>query len=157
MESGTGGVPETGTPLERMPSSAESESAFSTTTEAESEMTDAADYEEGQSITPRQTYFLSYATDCLSAYDLVKKRSLAGIRALDDVSGNPRCNSFGRVYCNEVAPRELMGLQEAKAQRACSELSRARLSGTLPAQVQSSLLLPGVACAPASLPRSPLQ
>eukprot|EP00752_Nemacystus_decipiens_P007524 g6724.t1 len=85
MESGGGGVPETDTPLERMPSSAESESAFSTTTEAESEMTDAADYEEGQSVTPRQTYFLSYATDCLSAYDLVKKRSLAGIRALDDL------------------------------------------------------------------------
>lgn len=89
MESGSGGVPETVLPLERLPSSAESESAFSTATEAESEMTDAADYEEGQSITPRQTYFLSYATDCLSAYDLVKKRSLAGVRALDDVSDNP--------------------------------------------------------------------
>lgn len=86
MESGGRGVPESGTPLERMPSSAESESAFSTATEAESEMTEAGDYEEGQSVTPRQTYFLSYATDCLSAYDLVKKRSLAGIRALDDVS-----------------------------------------------------------------------
>lgn len=89
MESGGAGVPEMemGVPLERMPSSAESESAFSTATEAESEMTDAADYEEGQSTTPRQTYFLSYATDCLSAFDLVKKRSLTGIRALDDVSG----------------------------------------------------------------------
>lgn len=85
MESGGGGAPEMGVPLERMPSSAESESAFSTATEAESEMTDGG-WEEGQSITPRQTYFLSYATDCLSAYELVKKRNLSGIRALDDVS-----------------------------------------------------------------------
>lgn len=89
MASGGGGAPEMGVPVERMPSSAESESAFSTATEAESEMTDGADYEEGQSITPRQTYFLSYATDCLSAYELVKKRSSAGVRALDDVSGDP--------------------------------------------------------------------
>lgn len=72
-------------PLERLPSSAESDSAFSTATEAESEMTDR-DYEDGQSITPRQTYFLCYATDCLSAYESIKKRSLSGVRALDDVS-----------------------------------------------------------------------
>lgn len=93
MESGGDGLPERCSPLERMPSSTESESAFSTATEAESQMTD---YEEGQSITPRQTYFLSYATDCLSAYELVKKRSLAGIRALDDVSSNPRVSLVRR-------------------------------------------------------------
>lgn len=84
MESGDGEAA-LRAPLERMPSSTESDSAFSTATEAESEMTDR-DYEEGQSITPRQTYFLSYATDCLSAYESIKKRSLSGVRALDDVS-----------------------------------------------------------------------
>lgn len=88
MESGGGGLPEMAAPLERMPSSTESESAFSVATEAESEMTDGADYEEGQSVTPRQTYFLCYATDCLSAYELIKKRSLSGLRALDDVSAS---------------------------------------------------------------------
>ena len=86
MESGGGGLPEKGAPLKRMASSTESESAFSTATEAESEMTGGADYEEGQSVTPRQTYFLCYATDCLSAYESIKKRSLSGLRALDDVS-----------------------------------------------------------------------
>lgn len=68
--------------LERMPSSAESESAFSAATEAESEMTDGG-FEDADI---RTEYFLSYPTDCLSAYELIKKRSLHGVRALDDVS-----------------------------------------------------------------------
>ncbi|CAM9281852.1 unnamed protein product [Ectocarpus sp. 6 AP-2014] len=68
-------------PLERMPSSAESESAFSAATEAESEMTDGG-FEDADI---RTEYFLSYPTDCLSAYELIKKRSLHGVRALDDL------------------------------------------------------------------------
>lgn len=79
MESSVGGLPGPSVSLDRLPSFAESESTFSTVTDAESEITEA-------SITPRQTYFLCYATDCLSAYELIKKRSQSGVRALDDVS-----------------------------------------------------------------------
>lgn len=79
----------TGRPdIERMPSSAGSDtSVFSNATEAESEMTEEGDFfnEEG-SMTPRQTYFMCYATDLLSAYELIKRRSLSGVRAIDDVS-----------------------------------------------------------------------
>lgn len=70
--------------IERMPSSAESDGAFSIATEAESEVTEDGGDEEG-SITPRQTYFMCYATDLLSAYEHIKKRGLAGVRAIDDV------------------------------------------------------------------------
>lgn len=71
-----------------MPSSAASEtSVFSNATEAESEITEGGEFflEEG-SMTPRQTYFMCYATDLLSAYDQIKKRSLTGVKAVDDVS-----------------------------------------------------------------------
>lgn len=78
MESGVGGSSGLNVSLDRLPSFAESEGAFSTATDAESEITEA-------SITPRQTYFLCYATDCLSAYELIKKRTQSGVRALDDV------------------------------------------------------------------------
>lgn len=79
MESSVGGLPGPSVSIDRLPSFAESESTFSNVTDAESEITEA-------SITPRQTYFLCYATDCLSAYELIKKRSQSGVRALDDVS-----------------------------------------------------------------------
>lgn len=71
--------------FERMWSFAESDSAFSNATEAESEMTERGEADEGF-ITPRQTYFMCYATDLLSAYEQIKKRSLSGVRAIDDVS-----------------------------------------------------------------------
>lgn len=70
--------------LERMPSFTESEnSIFSNVTEAESEMTEGGE-EEG-AITPRQTYFMCYATDLLGAYEQIKKRGLSGAKAMDDV------------------------------------------------------------------------
>lgn len=84
MESGSGfSLPTFMGSSERLPSFAESDSAFSNTTEAESDMTEGGE-EEG-SITPRQTYFMCYATDLLSAYEQIKKRGLAGVRAIDDV------------------------------------------------------------------------
>lgn len=71
--------------LERVPSFAESDvSAFSNVTEAESEM-EGAEEEGIGSITPRQTYFMCYATDLLSAYEQIKKRGLGGVKALEDV------------------------------------------------------------------------
>lgn len=70
--------------LERISSFAESDSAFSTATEAESDMTEGG--EEEVSITPRQTYFMCYATDLLGAFEQIRKRSLAGVRAIEDVS-----------------------------------------------------------------------
>lgn len=71
--------------LERMPSSAESDvSAFSNATEAESEI-EGAEEEGIGSITPRQAYFMCYATDLLSAYEKIKKRGVGGVKALDDV------------------------------------------------------------------------
>lgn len=76
--------------IERIASSAESEtSAFSNATE----ITEGEEFfnEEG-SMTPRQTYFMCYATDLLSAYEKIKKRSLTGIKAVDDVSA--ACCSF---------------------------------------------------------------
>lgn len=72
--------------FERMPSFAESDSAFSNATEAESEMTEGGGGADEGFITPRQTYFMCYATDLLSAYEQIKKRSLSGVRAIDDVS-----------------------------------------------------------------------
>lgn len=85
MES-SGGVslPQLPGSLERISSYAESDSAFSNATEAESEVTEGGG-EEGF-ITPRQTYFMCYATDLLSAYEQIKKRSQSGVRAIDDVS-----------------------------------------------------------------------
>ena len=71
--------------FETMSSFAESDSAFSNATEAQSEMTEGGGADEGF-ITPRQTYFMCYATDLLSAYEQIKKRSLSGVRAIDDVS-----------------------------------------------------------------------
>lgn len=76
-----------------MPSLAASDmSAFSNATETESEMTEGGDFfpEEG-SMTPRQTYFMCYATDLLSAYEQIKKRSLSGVKAVDDVSFCSTC------------------------------------------------------------------
>lgn len=85
MESGGSfSLPQFTGAIERILSSAESDSAFSVATEAESEITDGGD-EEG-SITPRQTYFMCYATDLLSAYERIKKRSVAGVKAIDEVS-----------------------------------------------------------------------
>lgn len=72
--------------FERMLSFAESDSAFSNATEAESEMTEGGGGADEGFITPRQTYFMCYATDLLSAYEQIKKRSLSGVRAIDDVS-----------------------------------------------------------------------
>lgn len=69
--------------IERMPSIADSSGAFSTATEAESEMTDDGVEE---AITPRQTYFMCFATDLLGAYEQIKKHGLAGSKAVDDVS-----------------------------------------------------------------------
>ena len=69
--------------IERVPSMAGSSGALSTATEAESEMTDEGAED---AITPRQTYFMCFATDLLGAYEQIKKRGLVGAKAIDDVS-----------------------------------------------------------------------
>lgn len=92
--------------FERMVSFAESDGAFSNATEAESEMAEGGGASDEGFMTPRQTYFMCYATDLLSAYELIKKRSLSGVRAIDDVSAvgreqraTARTRTFVAIAC----------------------------------------------------------
>lgn len=66
-------------------SSKVSDSTVSHFTEAKSEMKEM-DEEEERAITPRQTYFMCYATDLLGSFEQIKKRGLSGARAVEDVS-----------------------------------------------------------------------
>lgn len=116
--------------IERMPSSVESESAFSAATEAESEMTDGG-FEDADI---RTEYFLSYPTDCLSAYELIKKRSLLGVRALDDVSatvvvGTVQLRGLWGCFCARRIWSQVVDILSAQqvVPASCSEKSRAVL------------------------------
>lgn len=53
--------------------------------EAKSEMKEIDEEEEEGAITPRQTYFMCYATDLLGSFEQIKKRGLSGARAVEDV------------------------------------------------------------------------